>query len=356
MKILYCGSAKSVLVKQWCDEFVKRRHQVYLLTFHDIIHKFEGTKVLKLNTYKGFGKLGMLCRWYKIFRVINSIKPDVIHSHSLQTYGIIPAMYNQVKKKQIFSIVDCMGSDIGETTQAKPQLKKKNKFILKNIGLITVKDKYALERIIELGGDFTKTIIRPSFAEPNPYLDKVDKVKNSFIFLRRFEYKYSSNNLFEVVERVMKTIPDAKFIFAKREGWEKLLLKIAEFDLTRNFEFIETDHDTILKALAKSETYFDTFYSKDLVYGHGHGTTTIEAMFSYCKLVFPDRDEYKNFRCELYEPGDMGDLADKLIIANNYSTLIKLNGLEFNYYNTKSIMDKFEKIYNAQSGFLRNYG
>jgi len=340
MKILYCGSAKSVLVKQWCDEFVKRGHEVYLMTFHAVLHDFNGTKIIKVPTFNG---LGRLIRWYKIIKAIRSIKPDVIHAHSLQTYGIIPAVFYKFTGKNIFSVVDCMGSDIGETTQDKPELKKKNNYIFRYVDLVTVKDRFAQARVYELGCNPQKTMIRPSFAEFNALTLHTKKQKNSFIFLRRFEDKYKSTNLFEVIKKVVQAIPDAKFIFAKRYGWQSLYSILTEHNLTSNIELIETDHATIQKYLAKANIYFDTFYSTNLVYGHGHGTTTIEAIFSGCKLVLPDRDEYNDFMCETYKHGDMSDLANALI-----TTTKKRNDIIMIYNkknNKKYIMDKFEKIY-----------
>ena len=341
MKILYCGSAKSVLVKQWCDEFVKRGHKVYLMTFHDVLHKFEGTKIIKVPTFKRLGFIGTTLRWLIINIHINKIRPDVIHAHSLQTYSIIPAMFYKLTKKHIFSVVDCMGSDIGETTQAKPELSKKNNFIFKNTDLITVKDIYARQRIIELGCDESKIIIRPSFADDNPLLK--NKIPKSFIFLRRFENKYRSTNLLEVVEKVVKAIPDAKFIFAKREGWLDLYTKLTEYNLFNNIEFINCDHNTILEALTKSEIYFDTFYSKNMVYGHGHGTTTVEAMFRGCKLVLPNRKEYTGFNCLTYEKGNIQALVDQLIRATKNDNLTSHKVMW--YFSKQRIMLMFEDIY-----------
>jgi glycosyltransferase involved in cell wall biosynthesis len=100
------------------------------------------------------------------------------------------------------------------------------------------------------------------------------------------------------------------------------------------------------------DLYLDTFYSEYDVSGHGHGTTTIEAMSCGCPQLLPDREEYKGpeFHAILYKRGNSKDMADKMVM------LLKDNDLRdsIGKKSRESAIRFFDKE-NVMNNVLDNY-
>ncbi|MBC8526083.1 MAG: glycosyltransferase [Candidatus Cloacimonetes bacterium] len=116
MKICYLADSNSIHTQKWVKYFVEKGYKISLISFSP--HKIEGTKsyFIKLPFPKSispvgsnFLKLQYFLSIFKIRKIVNKIKPDILHSHWATSYGIVGSFINYHP-----FIVSVWGSDIYE--------------------------------------------------------------------------------------------------------------------------------------------------------------------------------------------------------------------------------------------------
>ncbi|MDU5108194.1 glycosyltransferase, partial [Clostridium sp.] len=112
MKICYLGDANSIHTKKICYFFREKGYEVSVISLNN--GNIDGVKVYSMamevkNQGSSIGKLFYLKNIIKIKKLINSIKPDILHAHYATSYGFIGSLMNY--KPYIISL---WGSDIYE--------------------------------------------------------------------------------------------------------------------------------------------------------------------------------------------------------------------------------------------------
>jgi glycosyltransferase involved in cell wall biosynthesis len=233
MKICYLADPESIQTQRWLRYFVDRGHEVFLLTKDD--KKNSGIPGVKSYSFKPkyeefFLKLNW--RFYlflkdrKIKRMINQIKPDIIHAHYITGNGWWAA-------RSGFHpfVLTPWGSDIYKDALGSSQFRKRVHYALKSADLITVNSKDLKKVVISLGANPSK--IEPvqfgvDFNEFHPFPDKKSlKEKLGLgevpivLSNRGFKPLYNIDIIIKSIPLVIKEIPEVKFIFVWSGGEEK---------------------------------------------------------------------------------------------------------------------------------------
>jgi glycosyltransferase involved in cell wall biosynthesis len=97
MRLCYLAHPRSIHTRRWLEYFVRRGHEVHLLTFYTDFPSIEGVKTHPIlpsclsGIRRGRGWLALLFPW-RIRQLIRTIAPDVLHAHFISFYGWMAAM------------------------------------------------------------------------------------------------------------------------------------------------------------------------------------------------------------------------------------------------------------------------
>ena len=91
MKICYLGNSSSAHIIKWAGSLAARGHEVHVISTRPVA--IEGVEVHKV----GIGRLKLLSDLLSIIeckRLLESIKPDLVHAHYATDYGLLGALMN----------------------------------------------------------------------------------------------------------------------------------------------------------------------------------------------------------------------------------------------------------------------
>jgi L-malate glycosyltransferase len=90
LKICYLADAQSVHTQRWAMALAARGHAVTVCSMRNA--KIEGVTVRLLSTLTPFGKLGYIGVVPQLRRLIDRLKPSVLHAHYASSYGLMGAL------------------------------------------------------------------------------------------------------------------------------------------------------------------------------------------------------------------------------------------------------------------------
>ena len=256
MRICYLSNSGSVHFARWYEYFIKRGHQVYLVSgdTSGLEYKLDvpGLKVYYLpekklkNRILSFGlNLGRLpVIESRLKKILSDIRPDVIHAHQLHPYGFWAA----VSGFRPF-VLTPIGSDVVIHAMKYPVYRRMARYVLGKADVVTgdslvLRDcciKIGLEKdrynLIQNGVDLS--LFTPERDGREEGLRKRFDIKNDspvVFFGRAFEPLYNVDKIIMAVTRLLKKFPDCKFVFAHHFGGLDRKFK----DLVRRLDILDS--------------------------------------------------------------------------------------------------------------------
>jgi glycosyltransferase involved in cell wall biosynthesis len=110
MRICLLADATSIHTIKICDYLIKKNHEIFVISFQQ--GHIEGVKVIAFNeinlrSRSDLSKTSYLSYIIKIKKMVNEIKPDILHAHYASSYGTIGSLINY--RPYVLSI---WGSDV----------------------------------------------------------------------------------------------------------------------------------------------------------------------------------------------------------------------------------------------------
>ncbi|OIQ06107.1 MAG: hypothetical protein COV98_00180 [Candidatus Altarchaeum sp. CG12_big_fil_rev_8_21_14_0_65_33_22] len=365
MKIAYISYLGQEIVKRWAEWFAKRGHEVYLvLPAHTtkVQAEFKGVHIHKVNIQSYASKIfpfptiwsGVLpCR-----KVINEIKPDIVHGQNVIESGL-PVVFSGDYPK----IVSILGNEPFLELIVYRLLVKT---VFWRVNAIHSFAENLTEKTISLGVNKPKIFtIRPcaDTKKYNPYLDGFDLKKSLnfennplVISTRNLWPGYNVECLIESVPYVIKEIPNAKFMIKMghiipEERVEKFKNLVKNLKISNRVKFIGyVPYNDLPKYLACADVYVSTSLFDGL------GISNIEALACGTPAVLADIDSTRNLikkglHARLYPPKDSKALAKEIIasIKNKEKENKEIHKENFEiikeHYDFDKNMEKVEKLY-----------
>jgi glycosyltransferase involved in cell wall biosynthesis len=330
MKRICFISDKNIVMKKICNFLAENNFEIHIICRH-----YDGLNKKYFHQDIVFHQLtsqSLIIKYFQINRIINQIKPDIIHLHQIAKDSIIPIFRFRRKYKYYITI---WGSDIN--LYSKNIVNK----VCQNIGLIfcdkiQLLSPYFEEKIRRtfFGIKRSKLILLPWGIDYDFFLNcsKIDMVlfkseykigENDLIVLsfRNFKELYNLVTLVKAIPTVSKKYPDSRFVFVRGTGDKKYIQKnkdlIKELNVKDNFIFIDK--------------YIDQEELKVMINA------------SHISINIPFKDGLPASLLEIMATGSIPIVSD----LENYHPLIKNNKNGFYLKNLEDHIKLAELIINA---------
>jgi glycosyltransferase involved in cell wall biosynthesis len=343
MRICHIGDAQSVHMQRLTVWQAKRGHEVHLIT--DQPAEIEGVRVHEIKERDG-STLSFIPRPFQTRSLVKTIKPDVLHAHFLLNYGFFGAYsgFHPYIISMWANEIDPNMEPTLENAFLKLQLTKLSiEYTLKSVDLILTLENYQKQLCIKYGVPEAKIAVLYNYVNEKIFSPqkRSQQLRDELglgddpavICLRGFESRYSVRTYIEAIPRVLKEVPNAKFILAGRSGSEedrKNLMKLSkDLGIESSINFLGyIDQDHLPEYLASCDIHVDP-----ITRGAGIGHGNMQAMSSGLARIAAYRPGVEEAVKDgitgyIYKAEDSKDLADKLLILLKDEDLRKTMGAE----------------------------
>ena len=243
-KACHLGDGKSIHVQRWVNYFAKNGWEVDLISFRDVDRTVLHPKVIvHVVSSSSLPILGFLTSLYGTIKLLRRIKPDIIHAHSISSYGIYAGLYSCVNHLTPFILTAWGFSHIKKNKGLKRWLDRN---AVKKADIITtlVFDmKFLLAREFKIDLNKIKTfpwgvdlkIFYRNYENEVKTLKKKLKIsEKSFVVLsnRLMRPYYGINYIISAIPAVIGKYPQTIFVIRRSGGdpiYEGEMKKLAKF-------------------------------------------------------------------------------------------------------------------------------
>jgi|688.fasta_scaffold17719_5 glycosyltransferase involved in cell wall biosynthesis len=354
-KLLLLSDSAAPHTRRWANWFSEHGVEVHVASFNKA--KDSGYKNVKLHClWTENQTLSLLTRAKKSFvvlsrlrRLVNELKPNVIHSHSLSSYAWSALILNLRPR-----IITPWGTDFIIDINESRFNYLISKFSLSTADFVTTDAKHFKSSLISMGVSKAKLAYVPfgtNLAIFQPKKRKQDKTKVTFISTRTLNPVHRVDDLINAIPKILAERPEAQFIIVGGGSkFEEYSTKIEKLKLRSKVKFTGMlTESELVSALQKSDIYISTS-----MYDAGLAASTAEAMACGLPVIHPnvaDNRIWANHKGgRLYKVKDFSSLAQAAIdLLDNYEKRVsmgKRNRLRIEkYYNLDHNMNEMLKIY-----------
>lgn len=318
MKLCFLAGANSIHSYRWIKYFSESGHEVTWISLaRSIFDSLPGVRYFEIEGASG--PVGLLRAVAKVRRTLAHVQPDILHVHSVGTYGTVGFLSG-------FSpiVATPWGSDViyGKESPLKRPLIAG---ILRRAAMITcdawhmrnevIRFGVPAERIhiINFGIDTERFSPRP--ADPAIRASNGLGLAPAVISLRNFEPVYDIPTLLRAAPRVLEKHPDTRFILVGRGSMDAELKSLAsQLGIEYAVRFVGfVPNDQLPQTLSSLDIYVSTSLSDA-----GIAASTAEAMACGLPVVITDSGENDRWIVDgengyLVPVGEPDALADRLI-------------------------------------------
>ena len=356
-KICYLGSATSIHIQRWANYFVERGWDVHIITKEptkDGLHPDITQHVSSAFFPQSVHKLNFPIHLHNMNKVINLIKPDIIHAISIESYG---AYTGFIKSKGMV----LTGWGFKHTITSKGLQKWIEQRALKKADVVHV-DSYDLEgAIVRHGCDENKTVVIPwgvNIKMFSPDINgsgvqqELDLESSPVVISARYFETYTDIGcLINAIPDVLKALPDSRFIIAGSGSLEHELKQLTkDLEVWRAVNFVGKIPHPKLPAYFRAS---DIYVSTSLL--DSSSVSLLDAMACGLPIVVtntPSNDEWvENGKNGFIFPmKDSKSLAEKIIYLLKHPELMEKFGkrnreIIVEKADEENVMGKIEKIY-----------
>ena len=363
MRICFLGDFHSVHVLRWV-KFFAGRHEVHLISLEPLpgglssvrTHDYLEMEVrVHLVPRKGLSKL---LGPYRVRKLIEAIRPDIVHAHYITHYGYLGA-------KSGFHplIMTAWGTDVLIESHETMIKSHQVKYALRKADIVTCDGENTAGALKKLMAD-ERRIRRIYFGVDTKKISPDRRIRGFYdshkksesdkvvINLRGFADIYDPGTFIRAVPAVLERHPGTIFVMAreseKRQAYERMAESLG---IAHAIKFVgDISPDELPTHLASADIYVSTSLSDS-----GLSASTAEAMASGLAVVSTDVGDISNWIQDgkngfIIPKGDWKALSEKMLLLLDNEELRASFGREArktietrqDYYNE---MSKVERLY-----------
>jgi glycosyltransferase involved in cell wall biosynthesis len=291
MKLCFLAGANSIHSYRWIKYFAEAGHEITWISLApSILDSIAGVRYFEINGLGGL--VGLLRATIVVRRIIAGCRPDVLHIHSVGSYGTVGLLSGFAPM-----VATPWGSDV---IYGKQSLLKRPLIaaILRRAAMITCDAWHMRDeviafgvpseriRIINFGIDTERFSPRP----PDIAIRSANRLGDApaVISLRNFEPVYDIPTLLMAIPRVLERHPDTRFMLIGRGSLEGQLKALADqLGIAEAVRFVGfVPNDQLPAMLCSLDVYVSTSLSDA-----GIAASTAEAMACGLPAVITDSGE-----------------------------------------------------------------
>lgn len=257
MKICFFGDATSIHIKRWCLHFINLNHDVVLISFAKSCDidglDFYSLSVGDIDVRGGNWRTMLAGR--RLRKILNRVKPDILHSMYATSYGITGALsfYQPY-------IVTPLGSDILITCQRSRIIRAMVAWALHRTKWITALSQQMKDEIVRMGVNAEKIDIIPFGIDPSIFYKDENMEKPrvfQIISTRNFEPIYNHALFIDALKLLKNENPHFKVWMLGKGSLElEIQRMIGEYGLEDHIVFLgHLPQVEIAKLLNQSHVY-----------------------------------------------------------------------------------------------------
>ncbi len=362
LKLCFLGTAASIHTLKWASYFAMMGHETHICSYEPVLLGYDLgdikfhllKKRVVINTWPFNSIINLPFARKIIKKLIREIKPDILHSHYVTSYGSLGVLSGFHP-----FVLTAWGSDILLAPQKFLPSKLSVKLYLKKADLITCDAKHMKEAIIRLGADEKKIEVinfgidtekfKPS-SKNDTLIKKLGLTDEKIIIsLRNLDPIYDIKTLIASIPAVVENHPNTKFVIVGQGSQEEELKNLAkDLRILDKTIFIgAVPNGEIPSYLRISDIYVSTSPCDG-----GIASSTAEAMASGLPVIVTNIGDNKEWVQPdmLFEAGGNEVLSEKIIQLLENEKMRKDIGqqnrekiIKDNDYNNE--MARMEKLY-----------
>jgi glycosyltransferase involved in cell wall biosynthesis len=355
MKIIFLAAANSIHSYRWIKYFAKAGHEVIWISLAPrIFEPLPGVRYFEVDGASGL--LGLLRAAFNIRKIIAQTQPDILHVHSVGTYGIMGLLsgFDPI-------VATPWGSDViygKESPIKRPFIAR----ILRRAALITCDALHMRDEVMQLGVPAERIHIinfgidseRFSPRPPSTAIRTANDLGEapSVISLRNFEPVYDIPTLLKAVPKVLVQHPNTRFMLVGRGTLEVELKALASrLGIDHAVRFVGfVPNDQLPDTLCSMDVYVSTSLSDA-----GIAASTAESMACGLPVVVSDsgenacwiNDGENGYLVPVSQPDALADRLNRLLgdaeLRLRFGQAGRIAIQARNDYHTE--MDKMETLY-----------
>jgi glycosyltransferase involved in cell wall biosynthesis len=207
MKICYFADGESIHVVRWCRHFAALGHEVHLISFKRAeIEHVQTHFISSGNIAVSGGNWKVLLKFREVKKLLDKIKPDILHAHYATSYGVTGALCGFHPY-----VITALGSDVLISPQRSVIYRMLLKFAFSKADWITAMAGHMRNAMIRMGVPPSKTDTVPFGIDPEIFNDRgrsIPAVKFVITSTRNFEPVYNIPHLISAVAIAKEKIPN----------------------------------------------------------------------------------------------------------------------------------------------------
>lgn len=315
VKICYLANAQSIHTKRWAQHFSKLGHQVTVISFDS--GEIESAEVIALPPRATGRRLNILLNIPKIRQLADQLRPDILHSHYVTSYGLAGALTGKHPY-----VATAWGTDVLIEPEKSWMYRQVVRFALRRADLVT-----------SMAPHMTDLLIRRNYVKPDdvitlPFGVDMDVFNpgrrtrshgskpSIIVSTRRPDHGMDVDTFVRAIPAVVREIENVQFIMTGEGPLRQNMIQLAEkLGIKNQIEFRgEISHQEMPKLLGNADVFVSTSPSD------GNNISLNEAMacgaFPVATDILANRawiDPGKNGL--LYPCRDVDHLAERIIEA-----------------------------------------
>lgn len=268
MRICFLADAQSPHTEKWADYFCLRGDEVHIISFRSA--ELSGVRVHHLRPIGG--KIGYLLLLHRVRKLVQEIRPDILHAHHATSYGLAGA----VARYRPY-VISTWGSDVMDFPNKSFLHKKLVKYNLRRSDMLT-----ATSRILTaVTGTLASKSKRVDTIPFGVDLDEFRPIENGsepeydFGTIKSLRQKYGIEYLIKAASIVRQEFPNIKVMIAgegeQRRDLDRLVRRLG---LVKTVTFVgKIPHHSVPRYLSKTKV----FVVPSILESESFGVAAVEA-------------------------------------------------------------------------------
>lgn len=339
MRICYIATGISLHAQRWVNYFARKGHEVHLIS-HRFPVEYEGyDKSIQFHPLVRLApKIWAISRYpsallwlFKVRRLINKIKPDVLDAHfiGINAYLAVVSGFHPL-------ILTAWGSDILIIPKQNPLWRNLTKYAIRRADFLISWSSVIKEALLNFGAQESRMSVVFLGVDTHQFnsTQREERLRQRLgaskspivISTRTLSPLYSVDTLIQAIPLVLAEIPETKFVIIGDGNQKDYLVKLAaDKGIMNAVKFLgRVPHEELPKYLASSDIYVSTSLSD------GTSISLLEAMA--CKLapVVTDIPANRNWVAE-GKNGFLFPIKNHKILAEKIIFLLKDKGARYSF-------------------------